>query len=66
MISLPQIQMACDLCGDSVDVEIEMSYISNACDFYFDADEWMAEHGWRRIGVREIQCPEHDSEEAKG
>lgn len=60
MISLPQIQLACDICDKRVEVEIEQSY--NSSDFYFDADEWMEEHGWRRLDApdpREIACPEH-------
>lgn len=61
MISLPQIQLACDICDKRVEVEIEQSYIGNSSDFYFDADEWMEEHGWRRCLNKpdEIACPEH-------
>ena len=63
MISMPQIQLACDICDKRVEVEIEQSYIGNSSDFYFDADEWMEEHGWRRLenapDQREIAWPDH-------
>ena len=63
MISLPQIQLACDLCEKSVEVEIEYSYIGSPSDFYFDADAWMEEHDWRRLDApNEIACPEHGDE----
>lgn len=60
MISLPQIQLACDLCGRLVEVEIDTSYIGSDFDFTFDADEWMEENRWRRLDDCEIACPEHE------
>lgn len=61
MISLPQVQFACDLCDKRVEVEIEFSYIDNPSEYYFVADDWMKEHGWRRLDEpNEIACPEHE------
>ena len=65
---MPQIQFTCDLCDKSVEVEIEFTFVSGSYDrdpqeFFFDADEWMQEHGWRRLDNApdpcEIACPEH-------
>lgn len=63
MISLPQVQFACDLCDKRVEVEIEFSYIGDQSEYYFDADDWMEEHGWRRLDAPyEIACPEHEAQ----
>lgn len=63
MISLPQVQIACDLCGKHVEVEIEPAFIGGETDFYFDVDEWMEEHGWRRLTAPyEVACPKHRAE----
>ena len=65
MISLPQIQLACDLCGKRVEVEIEFTFAGGSYDrdpqeFFFDAGEWMEEHGWQHLSEpNEIGCPEH-------
>ena len=65
MISLPQIQFACDICNKRVEVEIEFTFVSGSYfhdpqEFYFDAAEWMEEHGWRRLDEpNEIACPDH-------
>ena len=61
VISLPQIQFACDLCEERVEVEIETTYLGSQCDFYFDADEWMAENDWMRMDGCEIRCPRHEA-----
>lgn len=58
MISLPQIQIACDRCRKKVEVEIEQVYIDGS-EFTFDADEWLAENGWHRLEDKEIACPRH-------
>ena len=68
MISMPQIQLQCDICDRSVEVEIEFTFAAGSYDrdpqeFFFDASEWMEEHGWRRCAnapdPNEIACPEH-------
>ena len=66
MISMPQIQLQCDICDRSVEVEIEFTFVTGSYDrdpqeFFFDLAEWMEEHGWRRCLNKpdEIACPEH-------
>lgn len=58
MISLPQIQFACDVCNASIEVEVDGSCFPDVKDFYFDADEWMEENGWARMSHSgEVRCP---------
>ncbi len=65
MISMPQIQLQCDICDRSVEVEIEFTFAAGSYDrdpqeFFFDLGEWMEEHTWRRCLNKpdEIACPE--------